>query len=145
MWIRDSHDDRVASDDGAEAATAHGTRLHLRIAVDYSARDARVAAAADPRAQTGREGYRLALNDAIHSTPAAPDVDLLVRTSGEQRLSDYMLWESAYAELLFVDTLWPDFDGAALGACVQAFQRRERRFGGLTPVSAKPAVTGAVA
>ncbi len=141
------HDELVATIEEAEAATAHGTRLHLRIAVDYSARDALVAAASDPRAQTGREGFRLALNDAIHSSPAAPDVDLLVRTSGEQRLSDYMLWESAYAELMFVETLWPDFDGAALAACVQAFNRRERRFGGLSSVSgpAKPAVAGAVA
>jgi undecaprenyl diphosphate synthase len=60
-------------------------------------------------------------------------VDLLIRTGGEQRLSDFVLWESAQAELLFVDTMWPDFDAAELGAAVAEFHRRERRFGGLAP------------
>ena len=61
-----------------------------------------------------------------------PGVDLLIRTSGEQRLSDFMLWEAAYAELYFVDTFWPDFDGAALARALEAFRARERRFGGLS-------------
>jgi undecaprenyl diphosphate synthase len=63
----------------------------------------------------------------------APDVDLLIRTGGEQRLSDFLLWESAYAELWFTDTAWPDFTAAELALAIEAFSRRERRFGGLPP------------
>ncbi|WP_029029967.1 di-trans,poly-cis-decaprenylcistransferase [Salinarimonas rosea] len=107
----------------AEAATAAGTRLLLRIAIDYSARDAILAAAASaPRSREEMTGLLAG---------AAGDVDLLVRTSGEKRLSDFLLWECAYAELAFVDTPWPDFDGAALAACLDDFRRRDRRFGGL--------------
>ena len=58
-----------------------------------------------------------------------PDVDLLIRTGGEQRLSDFLLWECAYAELVFTDRMWPDFTGADLGEAVREFYRRERRFG----------------
>ncbi|KAK0349026.1 hypothetical protein LTR94_034826, partial [Friedmanniomyces endolithicus] len=60
-----------------------------------------------------------------------PPLDLMIRTSGEQRLSNFLLWQAAYAELLFVDTLWPDFDGAALAEAIAAYGRRQRRFGGL--------------
>jgi undecaprenyl diphosphate synthase len=115
----------------AEAATAWGTRLRLRIAVDYSARDAILRAAAALAGTPATRGeFSLQLARASNGSPA-PDVDLLVRTGSEQRLSDFMLWECAYAELLFVDTLWPDFDGSALADAVAEFGRRERRFGAL--------------
>ena len=69
----------------------------------------------------------------MHSVPEAPDVDLLIRTSGEQRLSDFLLWECAYAELHFTPRLWPDFDGSDLEAALADFRYRERRFGGVSP------------
>lgn len=113
----------VRSIDGAEAATAGGDRMHLRIALDYSARDAIVAAAARLAGVTPtREAFAEALG-------AAEDVDLLVRTGGEQRLSDFLLWECAYAELHFTQRMWPDFDAAALAAAVAEFGTRQRRFG----------------
>ncbi|MBF5042191.1 di-trans,poly-cis-decaprenylcistransferase [Aggregicoccus sp. 17bor-14] len=111
----------------AEAATAAGTVLCLRLAIDYSSRDAIVRAAeSGPRSR--RE---LACGLAPGSDRPAPDVDLLIRTGGEQRLSDFLLWESAYAELYFTPVAWPDFDAAALGAAVTELGRRQRRFGGL--------------
>jgi len=96
----------------AERATSRGTRIDLRIAVDYSARAA------------------------IRSGALLPDVDLLIRTGGEQRLSDFLLWESAYAELWFTDTMWPDFTATDLAAAVKDFRARERRFGGLSTQAA---------
>ncbi len=115
----------------AEERTAAGRRLHLRIAVDYSSRDAILAAASrlakDGAVDRGTFGRLLA------GDTDTPDVDLLIRTSGEQRLSDFLLWESAYAELHFTQTLWPDFGEDDLGAAVEAFARRNRRFGGLSP------------
>ena len=119
----------VRAAEGAEAATAAGRRLHLRLALDYSARDAilRAAALAGGTEPTREEFARL-LGQAAHAGPA-PDVDLLVRTGGEQRLSDFLLWECAYAELLFVPTMWPDFGPAELAAAVAEFRRRDRRFG----------------
>ena len=115
----------------AEAATAAGRTLHLRIAVDYSARQALIDAAELHQAAEPLDvdSYSELLNQAVHSRPAAPDVDLLIRTSGEQRLSDFLLWECAYAELIFTDCLWPDFDGEELERAVGEFRRRERRFG----------------
>jgi len=104
-----------------EAATAHGQRLHLRLAVDYSSRDAILAAAATPGAANSREAFSEAL--------AACDVDLLIRTGGEQRLSDFLLWECAYAELVFAACLWPDFRTADLETAVTDFHSRDRRFG----------------
>ena len=91
----------------AERATEAGHRLHLRIAIDYSA-----------RAAIGDGGL-------------LPDVDLLIRTGGERRLSDFLLWECAYAELLFLDTMWPEFDAGELDRALTTFHGRERRFGGL--------------
>ncbi|MEE7457273.1 di-trans,poly-cis-decaprenylcistransferase [Methylorubrum populi] len=109
----------------AEAATASGDRLHLRIAVDYSSRDAILAAAA----RLGPEGLsREGLTGALG---ADGDVDLLIRTGGEKRLSDFLLWEAAYAELHFTDRMWPDFSAADLAAAVGDFAARDRRFGGL--------------
>jgi undecaprenyl diphosphate synthase len=117
----------------AEAATAWGSRLRLRIAVDYSARDAIARAAASLHGATAaREAFAEALARACNAAPA-PDVDLLIRTGGERRLSDFLLWECAYAELVFLDLLWPDFDGEALADAVAEFARRDRRFGGLAP------------
>lgn len=101
----------------AERATARGARLRLRLAVDYSSRWA------------------------IETGVILPDVDLLIRTGGEQRLSDFLLWEAAYAELLFTDTMWPDFDAVGLTAAVGEFHARERRFGALP----EPQRRGAIA
>ncbi|MEM1041636.1 MAG: di-trans,poly-cis-decaprenylcistransferase [Bacteroidota bacterium] len=115
----------------AEWETRGGQRLALRIAVDYSARDALCRAAGRLRPDPTRDAFAGALAEAMHS-PAAPDVDLLLRTGGEQRLSDFLLWECAYAELVFTPTLWPDFTAADLGAAVADFRRRDRRFGGLS-------------
>lgn len=115
---------------GAEAATAGGTRLHLRLAIDYSAREAilRAAALAAGR-EVERAEFQALLGAAVGAREPAPDVDLLVRSGGEQRLSDFLLWECAYAELWFTSRMWPDFDAATLAEAVAEFQRRERRFG----------------
>ena len=117
----------------AESVTSGGTRLHLRIAVDYSGRDAILAAArsllAHPAAAAGIE--RAEFGALVSGDPRLRDVDLLVRTSGEQRLSDFLLWESAYAELYFTPLLWPDFGSDALAQALAAYACRERRFGGL--------------
>jgi len=121
----------VAAIEAAEAATLEGRRLHLRLAIDYSARDAILCAARSlghGEAATPAEFARLLA--AVGPDPApVPDLDLLMRTGGEQRLSDFMLWECAYAELVFTDSLWPDFDAADLEAAVREFRSRHRRFG----------------
>jgi len=118
-----------------EERTREGTSLHLRLAIDYSARDALLAAAV--RLAEGvhptRQTFERYLSQAIHAPLGTRDVDLLIRTGGEQRLSDFMLWESAYAELVFTDVLWPDFSGAHLASAVEAFAARDRRYGGLSP------------
>jgi len=115
----------------AEDETRHGTRLDLRIAVDYSARDAMVRAMELLRGleHITREDLARAMCDVDHWTGEARDVDLLIRTGGEQRLSDFLLWECAYAELYFTDRRWPDFTPADLGQAVKEFHSRERRFG----------------
>jgi undecaprenyl diphosphate synthase len=100
----------------------------LRIAVDYSARDAILAASAEARGAKSREDFAEALARVIHGGEAR-DVDLLVRTGGERRLSDFLLWESAYAELYFTDRMWPDFDGGDLEKALAWFRGRDRRFG----------------
>jgi undecaprenyl diphosphate synthase len=123
----------------AEWETRRGERLHLRIAVYYSARDALCRAAANVGDAATRDDVTAALAAAMHS-PSAPDVDLLVRTGGEQRLSDFLLWECAYAELLFVPTLWPDFTASDLAGAVAEFRRRTRRFGGLAGAPGRDAV-----
>ena len=115
----------------AEARTAEADRFLLRIAVDYSARDAilRAAARLQGRDELSREAFARLLADPHEDGRPAPDVDLLIRTGGEQRLSDFLLWECAYAELVFTDRMWPDFDAADLAEAVREFHRRERRFG----------------
>ena len=114
----------------AERTTAAGTVLRLRLAIDYSSRDAIVRAAA----HAPRSRAELAQHLDLASDRPVPDVDLLIRTGGDQRLSDFLLWESAYAELYFTDVAWPDFDGVSLAAAVAEFGRRQRRFGGLKSV-----------
>jgi undecaprenyl diphosphate synthase len=113
--------------------TTSGRRLHLRIAIDYSARDALMTAAASMRASCppSRVVFSAALAQAINAPPGTRDVDLLIRTGGERRLSDFLLWESAYAELVFTDKAWPDFLPQDLESAVREFSSRDRRFGGL--------------
>jgi undecaprenyl diphosphate synthase len=123
-----------------ESATAACRGLHLRLAVDYSSRRALVEAARE-ESRTA-EDFDLAIGrdgrDADRGSPVPP-VDLLVRTGGEQRLSDFLLWECAYAEFLFLPTPWPDFGADDLAAAVAEFRRRERRFGGLPEPAAAAA------
>ncbi len=117
----------------AECATAQGRRLHLRVAIDYSSREAiaraaaEVASALSPHAAHSLDQLGLILAEAL--TAENGDVDLLIRTGGEKRLSDFLLWESAYAELVFTDRMWPEFGAADLDAALSEFRRRERRFG----------------
>ncbi len=116
----------------AEKATAGGRRLWLRIALDYSARDQLVRAAALVRGrEVTRESLALALGAAGHDRGPVPDVDLLIRTGGERRLSDFLLWEAAYAELSFTDIAWPEYQEGDLADAVAEFHGRERRYGGL--------------
>jgi undecaprenyl diphosphate synthase len=105
----------------SENRTSHCDRLHLRVAVDYSSRDALVNAARVAGSRATRESVAAAL--------PAPDVDLLIRTGGEQRLSDFLLWECAYAELVFLPVMWPDFSACHLESALASFRKRERRFG----------------
>jgi len=121
--------------DATEAATAGGARLLLRLAIDYSSRDLMVRALRSVAAEAAgppeleREQFAAHLGQAMHALGPAPDVDLLIRTGGERRLSDFLLWECAYAELLFTPRMWPDFDGRDLAEAVNDFRARDRRFG----------------
>jgi undecaprenyl diphosphate synthase len=135
---RDRLDDRlrrriVAS----QQATAGGGGLQLRVALDYSSRDAILRAAQCLREGTvpTRESFGRLLAIVDHGTPV-PDLDLLIRTGGERRLSDFLLWEAAYAELIFLERMWPDFDRGDLAAAVQEFRHRDRRYGSLGDVTA---------
>ena len=122
----------------AEQATLGGQRLHLRVALDYSARDMILEAARQMQAfddDFERERFSRLVTQSDPAGPRVPDVDILIRTGGEQRLSDFLLWECAYAEFFFLDKMWPDFTPADLQAIVQAFNTRERRFGGLSESS----------
>ncbi len=118
----------------SEQATAHGSGMHLRIAVDYSAQHSLLETCRCLQSQTNIDRSRFIeqLARVDHSSTAAPDVDLLIRTGGEKRLSDFLLWECAYAELHFVDCLWPDFDARAFEDALAEYARRDRRFGGLS-------------
>ena len=115
----------------AEHATAGTPGLEVRIAVDYSSRDAILRAACwmVSSLEVSEREFSRRLGDVTNSGGPAPDVDLLIRTGGERRLSDFMLWECAYAELLFTPRMWPEFEAADLAAAVQDFLGRERRFG----------------
>jgi undecaprenyl diphosphate synthase len=127
----------------AEALTADGDVLHLRIAVDYSARDAILNAAAKA-AKLGRDLTREMFSELVTGERGLRDVDLVIRTSGEKRLSDFLLWESAYAELVFTEQMWPDFGADDLAEALATFHRRERRFGGLQPASPEPGLEPAL-
>jgi undecaprenyl diphosphate synthase len=111
----------------SEAATRHGQTLHLRIAADYSAREAILRAARRLRGQGVITPEVFART--IGEGEPAPDVDLLIRTGGDQRLSDFLLWECAFAELYFTRTPWPEFAPADLEAAVKDFHSRVRSFG----------------
>ncbi len=111
--------------DGIEKATARCSRVHLRLAVDYSSRDA-IVHAAQRLNESGVAPTRENLSGEL-----GPDVDLMIRTAGEQRLSDFLLWECAYAEFWFTDKKWPEFSASDLGAAMAEFQSRERRFGAI--------------
>lgn len=122
--------------EAAAARTASNRRLRLVIALNYGAQNelARVARAMAQEAARGAldaAAIDEALIAARLDTADLPELDLLIRTSGEQRLSNFLLWQSAYSELYFTETLWPDFDAAALAAAVESFRARERRFGGV--------------
>lgn len=113
----------------AERRTRDGGGLALRVAVDYSARDAVLRAVADGPAAID---FPRALARVTHADPKTPPMDLLIRTGGERRLSDQFAWEAAYAELLFLDKMWPEFQARDLRAATTEFSRRKRRFGGLS-------------
>jgi undecaprenyl diphosphate synthase len=117
----------------SERATAQCTDMRLRIAVDYSAQHSLIDVCRRLRSEDDIDRSRFAetLAEVDHVALPAPEVDLLIRTGGEKRLSDFMLWECAYAELYFVDSLWPDFDERAFDEALQEYARRDRRFGAI--------------
>lgn len=115
----------------AERITSQATRLDLRLAVDYSSRDAILRAACWllSSVEVSPEEFSRRLGQVTHAGRVSHDVDLLIRTGGEQRLSDFLLWECAYAELVFTPTMWPDFDVPDLEAAIREYGLRQRRFG----------------
>jgi undecaprenyl diphosphate synthase len=127
-------DDLVAGIDWVETTSAGGQALHLRIALDYSSRDEilRAAAAAEGVENFTRDGFSRLLSGGAECR----DVDLLIRPGGEKRLSDFLLWECAYAELYFTDVLWPDFRAEDLERGLADFYERSRRFGALPDAGA---------
>ncbi len=123
----------VAAIEDAESATAAGPNLHLRVAIDYSARESILRAASRANgASLDAASFDRLLAEVNHDAFQAGDIDLLIRTGGEQRLSDFMLWECAYAELYFTDRMWPEFNESELLHALREFAGRERRFGAVT-------------
>ena len=120
----------------AEQATSTGHRLHLQLAIDYSARESILRAA---QLAAGQPITQEAFAELLGQTKP---VDLLIRTGGEQRLSDFLLWECAYAELVFTKCMWPDFNATELRNAIAEFHRRDRRFGALNiPSETVPTIT----
>jgi undecaprenyl diphosphate synthase len=115
----------------SERLTADCTGMHLRIAVDYSAQHSILEAARRAAANQSFDAQRFQelLDEVDHSATPAGAVDLLIRTGAERRLSDFMLWQCAYAELYFADCMWPDFDAAGFRAALDYYAGRQRRFG----------------
>ena len=132
----------VEAIDAAQRGTADGRALTVRIALDYSGRDAiRRAAlrlAAEGRAGCSDQEFADALGLVDGVTGRTEPVDLFIRTGGEQRMSDFLLWESAYAELVFRPEMWPEFGATELAESVAEFRRRERRFGAVGAVREEP-------
>jgi undecaprenyl diphosphate synthase len=122
--------------DRAEARTAANSEFNLCIAFNYGGRE-EIVRAVHKAAQALQDGSlsQAELNedsfDALLDTSDVPDPDIVIRTSGEYRLSNFLIWQAAYAELVFMDVLWPDFDKEHLVEAIETFQKRERRFGGL--------------
>lgn len=127
-----------AAAEAAETTTAQANRMHLRIAVDYSARDTILEAARrfSGAAAISQDTFPRMLAEVDHGGIVAPDVDLLIRAGGEQRLSDFLLWESAYAELFFTSKMWPDFTASDLEAVINEFRSRQRRYGRIPEAAA---------
>jgi undecaprenyl diphosphate synthase len=131
----------------AEAITASGCNLRLCVAIDYSSRDTITRAAAGVTSSLSNKEspspdlFRPLLAQAL--AMESGEVDLLIRTGGEKRLSDFLLWESAYAELLFTDRMWPEFDAIDLDVALEEFNRRERRFGSVPTISRQSAISTA--
>lgn len=126
----------LAAIERAERETAAGARMHLRVAIDYSAREAILAAARlAAGAQVTRDRFAQLLGLVQHGG-TAHDVDLLIRTGGERRLSDFLLWECAYAELWFTPRAWPEFNAELLRQALDDFLSRERRFGAVPAAAA---------
>jgi len=121
-------DELRAQMEGLEDETAHNERLNLWIAFDYGGR-AELLEAARRLVEAGEEPTEESLRAHLYA-PELPDPDLLIRTSGELRISNFLLWQLAYSELVFLDVLWPDFGGRELEDALAAYAQRRRRFGG---------------
>jgi undecaprenyl diphosphate synthase len=127
----------------SERLSASCTGMHLRVAVDYSSQHSILKAAQLAGARAAADGevsadeFERALYEVDHSARASGPVDLLIRTGCERRISDFLLWECAYAELYFSDCLWPDFDESRFRHALSDYAGRQRRFGGLTAKGAE--------
>jgi undecaprenyl diphosphate synthase len=119
----------------AEQRTRANTRIDVNICINYGSRDEIVRATRSLARKVARASWRREIDENLFErellTAGVPDPDLLIRTSGEQRISNFLLWQCAYAELVFVDTLWPDFGKEHLERAIAEFRRRERRYGGV--------------
>jgi undecaprenyl diphosphate synthase len=130
--------------EASELATAHCAGMHLRIAVDYSAQYSLLETCRRLQTECGLDSAQFLKQLAAvdHSAVPRPEVDLLIRTGGEKRLSDFLLWESAFAELHFVDCLWPDFNERLFDQALADYAQRDRRFGAIDATPASRSVHG---
>jgi undecaprenyl diphosphate synthase len=129
-------DDILSLVNRAEATTMANTKFNLCIAFNYGGREeiiraARAAAKAIASGDLEAEALTESVFETFLDTASLPDPDLVIRTSGESRLSNFLVWQAAYAELIFMDVLWPDFGGEHLQEAINLFRARERRFGGV--------------